>query len=147
MTYKILHKTNAEMLESPVTRDGVDSEILLAPSHKEMSKLITLLSENRDYADVKLKKKRYVKPEDAVSLSAFRTSGFFDLQSAKEVLAPRQLEVFQNAVDYGYYEVPKKISIEELSEKLGTSPSTVAEHLRKAESKLLPILMKVLQKL
>ncbi len=147
MTYKILHKTNVEMLESPVTKDGVDSEILMAPSHKEMSELITLLSEDKDYADVKLKKKRYIQPEDAVSLSAFRTSGFFDLQSAKEILAPRQLEVFQKAVDYGYYDVPKRISIGELSEKLDASPSTVAEHLRKAESKLLPLLMKVLQKM
>lgn len=147
MTFKILHESDVKVLESPTTRNAVDSEILLAPSDKEMREVITRFSEHKDYADVKLKKKRYIEPKDAVSLSAFRTSGFFDLQSAKEILAPKQIEVFQKAVDYGYYEVPKKISIEELAEKLGLSPSTVAEHLRKAESKLLPIFMKVLQKM
>lgn len=147
MTFKILHEANVSVLESPITRNAVDSEVLLAPSDKEMHEAITRFSEHKDYADVKLKKKRYISPEDAVSLSAFRTSGFFDLQSAKEILAPKQIEVFQKAVDYGYYEVPKKISIEELAEKLGTSPSTVAEHLRKAEAKLLPIFMKVLKKM
>ena len=37
MTYKILHQTNVALLESPVTSDGTDSEILLAKSHKAMS--------------------------------------------------------------------------------------------------------------
>lgn len=147
MTYKILHQTNVKMLESPVTRDGVDSEILLAPSHKEMSELIKLLSEDKDYADVKLKKKKNLEPDDSASLNVFRTTGFFDLQSAKALLSPKQLEVFQKALDYGYYDVPKKISIEELAEKLGSSPSTVAEHLRKAESKMVPIFWKVMKKL
>ncbi len=147
MTYRILHQTNVKMLESPVTKDGVDSEILLAPSHKEMSELIKRLSEDKDYADVKLKKKRYLKKEDSPSLNVFRTSGFFDLQSAKELLTSKQLEVFQLACDYGYYEVPKKISIEELAEKLDLSPSTLAEHLRKAEAKLLPVFWNVIRKL
>ncbi|NYZ74285.1 helix-turn-helix domain-containing protein [Candidatus Micrarchaeota archaeon] len=147
MTYKILHQTKVELLESPVTKSGVDSEILMAPSHKEMSDLITRMSEHKDYADVKLKKKRYLDAKDAISLSVFRTSGFFDLQSAKHLIAPKQAETFQKALDYGYYDIPKKISIEELAEKLGLSPSTVAEHLRKAEAKLLPIFWKVLKKL
>lgn len=147
MTYKILHQTNVKMLESPVTRAGVDSEILMAPSDKEMRDLISKLSEHKDYADVKLKKKKYLNPEDAVSLSAFRTSGFFDLQSAKQLITPKQLEIFQLACDYGYYDVPKKISIEELAQKTGLSPSTLAEHLRKAEAKLLPIFWKVMRKM
>ncbi len=147
MTYKLLHHTNVKMLESPVTRAGVDSEILMAPSDKEMRELITRFSEHKDYADVKLKKKKYLNPEDAVSLSAFRTSGFFDLQSAKQLITPKQLEIFQLACDYGYYDIPKKISIEELAEKTGLSPSTLAEHLRKAEAKLLPVFWKVMKKL
>ena len=147
MTYKILHQTNVKLLESPVTKGGLDSEILLAPSHKDMANLMSIWKEQKDYNDVRLKRKRYLKPEDARSLGMFRTSGFFDLQSAKELVTPKQLEIFQLACDYGYYDTPKKISIEELAERTGLSPSTLAEHLRKAESKLLPILWKVLRKL
>ena len=146
MTYNILHKTNVTLLESPITRNGIDSEILLAPSHKAMDELLSRWKEQRGYHDVKLKKKKYMKPEDSTSLNAFRTSGFFDLKSAKELLTGKQLDIFQLACDYGYYDTPKKISIEELAERLDSSPSTVAEHLRKAEAKLLPLLMKVIRK-
>ena len=147
MTYKILHQTNVKLLEAPVTKGGMDSEILLAPSHKEMADLLSLWKEQKDYNEVKLKRKRNLKPEDVKSLSMFRTTGFFDLQSAKELVTPKQLEIFQLACDYGYYDTPKKISIEELADRTGLSPSTLAEHLRKAESKLLPIFWKVLRKL
>jgi predicted DNA binding protein len=55
------------------------------------------------------------------------------------------MEVFDLACRYGYYEEPKKISIEELAAKLGISPSTCAELLRKAERKLLPVLSDILR--
>lgn len=147
MTYKILHQTNVKLLESPVTRGGLDSEILLAPSHKEMHDLLSIWNEQKDYNDVRLRRKRNLRPEDAKSLSMFRTTGFFDLQSAKELITPKQLEIFQLACDYGYYDTPKKISLEQLAERTGIAPSTLAEHLRKAEAKLLPVFWKVLRKL
>lgn len=147
MTYKILHKSNVTLLESPVTRDGVDSEILLAKSHKDMDDLLSKWKGRKDYNEVKLKKKKYVKPEDVESINMFKTSGFFDLKSAKELLTEKQLEIFKLACQYGYYEIPKKVTIEQLAERTGISASTLAEHLRKAETKLLPILWKVLRKM
>jgi predicted DNA binding protein len=147
MTYNILHKTNVTLLESPLTSDGTDSEVLLADSHKSMDELLSLWEEREDYIEVKLKKKKYVNQEEVKGLNSFSTSGFFDLQSAKKLLSTKQLEVFRLACDYGYYEMPKKITIEQLAERTGISPSTLAEHLRKAETKLLPILGRVLQKI
>jgi len=146
MTYKILHQTNVTLLESPITTNGTDSEILLAESHKAMDELLGRWKEQDGY-EVRLKKKRYLDKEEAESLNAFGTSGFFDLKAAKELLSEKQMEVFRLACDYGYYEMPKKISINELAEKTGISSSTLAEHLRKAEMKLLPILGKVLRKI
>jgi predicted DNA binding protein len=147
MTYHILHQTDVTLLESPISTDGLDSEILLAKSNKSMDELLSRMKEQEDYSEVKLKKKRYVKPEDAKNMNVFSTSGFFDLKSAKELLSEKQLEVFKLACDYGYYEMPKKITLDQLAERTGISPSTLAEHLRKAETKLLPILGKVLKKI
>ncbi|MBU0532345.1 helix-turn-helix domain-containing protein [Candidatus Micrarchaeota archaeon] len=147
MTYKILHQTNVTLLESPVTTDGIDSEILLADSHKAMNELLSKWKDQKDYYEIKLKKKKYVKPEDAHGLNVFSTSGFFDLKAAKELLSEKQLEVFRLACDYGYYEIPKMVTIEQLAERTGIAPSTLAEHLRKAETKLLPIFWKVLKKM
>ena len=53
------------------------------------------------------------------------------------LLTDRQREVIEIAVDAGYYEIPRRLNQSELAEKLGCAPSTVDEHLRKAESKML----------
>jgi len=52
-------------------------------------------------------------------------------------LTDRQLQALVLAVENGYYRVPKKITTEEIAEKLGVPRTTYEEHLRKAESKLL----------
>lgn len=48
-------------------------------------------------------------------------------------LTDRQREVLQTAFDLGYFEVPRKVSTEEIGDALGIDPSTVAEHLQRAE--------------
>lgn len=61
-------------------------------------------------------------PEDRTVLSA---------------LTDRQRDVFRTAVDLGYYEIPRRTSLAGIADRLGCSPSTVAEHLRKAKSRVL----------
>ncbi|WP_158055927.1 helix-turn-helix domain-containing protein [Halorussus halophilus] len=52
-------------------------------------------------------------------------------------LSKRQREAVEVAVAVGYYDVPRTASHEAVAEELDCAPSTAAEHLRKAESKLL----------
>ncbi|TSD09503.1 DNA-binding protein [Haloglomus irregulare] len=56
-------------------------------------------------------------------------------------LTDRQLEVFRTAVDLGYYEIPRCATHEDIADDLGCAPSTVDEHLRKAESRVLSTLV------
>ncbi len=42
-----------------------------------------------------------------------------------------------NAVDAGYFDVPKRTSMDRMSAKEGTAESTIQKHLSKAESKVL----------
>lgn len=51
-------------------------------------------------------------------------------------LTERQLEVFETAVEEGYYEVPRRATHKDIADNLGCAPSTVDEHLRKAESRV-----------
>ncbi|WP_435064191.1 helix-turn-helix domain-containing protein [Halobaculum sp. EA56] len=52
-------------------------------------------------------------------------------------LTDRQREVVAAALDRGYFEWPREITSEELAEEMDISRTTMLEHLRKAESKLL----------
>lgn len=55
----------------------------------------------------------------------------------KDLLTPKQREILSPSLKYGYYEFPKKINLNELSRKIGVSPSTLCVHLQKIESKIL----------
>jgi predicted DNA binding protein len=54
-----------------------------------------------------------------------------------DTLTAAQREVFEHAREVGYYEWPRGTSTRELADDLGISKTTLLEHLRKAESKLL----------
>ena len=56
---------------------------------------------------------------------------------ARTLLSERQREAIETAVDVGYYDVPREGSHEAIATRMGCASSTAAEHLRKAESKIL----------
>lgn len=55
----------------------------------------------------------------------------------KEILTPKQKEILTPSLKHGYYDFPKRISLNNLSKKIGVSPSTLCVHLQKIESKIL----------
>jgi predicted DNA binding protein len=52
------------------------------------------------------------------------------------LLSDRQRDAIDAAVDLGYYEIPREAGHEAVADAIGCAPSTAAEHIRKAESKL-----------
>lgn len=59
----------------------------------------------------------------------------------ESLLSDRQREAADAALSLGYYEIPREASHEDVASAIGCAPSTAAEHLRKAESKLLRSLL------
>jgi predicted DNA binding protein len=90
-----------------------------------------------------------VGPHDAISgtLDEYRSSGmsprlrrissYNGPEQPLDKLTDRQQEVIQTAYDMGYYEVPRETSTEAVATELEIDPSTVAEHLQRAERNLL----------
>jgi hypothetical protein len=64
-----------------------------------------------------------------------------DREDILSILTERQHEVFETAISEGYYEIPREATHEDIANALGCAPSTVDEHLRKAESRVLSALM------
>jgi predicted DNA binding protein len=57
-------------------------------------------------------------------------------------LTKQQKKAFDLAVKYGYYSVPRRTDLKRLSKVMGVSVSTFQEHLRKAEARLIPDLLR-----
>ncbi|AUV82434.1 DNA-binding protein [Salinigranum rubrum] len=55
----------------------------------------------------------------------------------RTLLSPRQREAVKVALEVGYYDIPRQGDYAVIAERMGCAPSTAAEHLRKAESKVL----------
>ena len=53
------------------------------------------------------------------------------------LLGERQWEVVQAAVQWGYYDDPKGVSMRQMSERLGMARSTLGEHLNNAQATIM----------
>ena len=59
-------------------------------------------------------------------------------------LTKNQTKALEIAINYGYYDYPKKIKMEKLAKMMKISYSTYQAHLKKAEGKILPTIYKEL---
>jgi hypothetical protein len=65
------------------------------------------------------------------------TKATFSERDLLKVLTDKQRQIIIQAKKNGYYQYPRRINTQELSEKLGISKATTVEHLRKAEMRLM----------
>lgn len=64
------------------------------------------------------------------------TDAKFSPESPLSKLTDKQRTILLSAYNLGYYEIPRRFDSEQLAKKLNLGRSTVAEHLRKAEQRL-----------
>jgi predicted DNA binding protein len=81
-------------------------------------------------------------PAEVVSKRVYGTKSMIDtfavsLSAAFSDLTAKQADAIATALEFGYYQVPKKTTTGELALKQKVPRTTYEEHLRKAESKIL----------
>jgi predicted DNA binding protein len=72
-----------------------------------------------------------------VGLPSFTDEMLVPVESLMDGLTVKQTETMLLAIERGYFDSPARISAEEMARLTGLSRSTLMEHLRKAEGKLL----------
>lgn len=60
-----------------------------------------------------------------------------ELRELSSLLTERQQEILDTATDLGYYQVPRQATHEDIADELDLSTTTVGEHLRKIEARML----------
>jgi predicted DNA binding protein len=60
-----------------------------------------------------------------------------DIPRRIDTLSERQREIYELACEHNYYAWPREITTRELADEVGLAKTTLLEHLRKAEAKLL----------
>ena len=60
-----------------------------------------------------------------------------ELRELSSMLTDRQREILDTAAELGYYEVPRRATHQDIADELDLSTTTVGEHLRKIEARML----------
>lgn len=103
----------------------------------------SLISEDRIIVSFISSHKEMVRFVELVKAHVGKVVNMTFKQSAYEkkdllsILTDKQRETMVAAYRFGYYDIPKRISSERLSEKVSISKPTLLEHLRKAERRIL----------
>jgi DNA-binding CsgD family transcriptional regulator len=79
--------------------------------------------------------------EAGVSMELRALSDYRGSRDVLDSLTDRQYEIVRTTYEMGYYEVPRAVSIAEVAAELELDPSTVSEHLQRAERNLLTQLL------
>jgi hypothetical protein len=85
---------------------------------------------------VKLRVRRRVETPNPLNVSDFRVAGGVRV-STSTTLTPLEYLVIRRAYELGYFDWPRRCSLEQLSRDLKLSKATTLEHLRRAVRKLI----------
>lgn len=111
--------------------DGCEFFDLLLNDRDELSTAIELLSEFGSVSVERITRdfRREVMPSRA------------EWQELLSSIPPRQREFLNTAVEMGYFEIPRQVTLEELADEMGITKTTVSNHLRKAEQQLIEFVL------
>ena len=112
---KLLASSNCFMTSAKSVEDGWVEWNLISGEDSALRKFIGSLTESGCEIDL-VKTKRLTK---------------------RQILTTRQEEIIKIALQSGYYDTPKKTTINKLAKSFGVSASTLAEILQRAEKKII----------
>jgi hypothetical protein len=146
--------TNIELLYKE--KDGslvvfIEGRSCVPKPPKDIKQPKMLMTRPPDFLDVDRMKVEMIGKEDEIKKlvhyankwgdNSFKILGLTSIDAKGESLlsklTSRQRQILLTGYALGYYDVPRRISSDDLSRHLNVDKSTIVEHLRKAERKLI----------
>lgn len=114
-----------------VLENGRECFDLLLNDREELSKAVDLLGEFGGVSVDRISQdfRREVYPSRA------------EWQELLSSIPDRQRELLNRAVERGYFEIPRQVTLEELAEEMDITKTTASTHLRKAEGQVMAYLL------
>jgi DNA-binding CsgD family transcriptional regulator len=147
--------TNIELLYKE-KKDGslvvfIEGRSCVPKPPKDIKQPKMLMTRPPDFLDVDRMKVEMIGKEDEIKKlvhyankwgdNSFKILGLTSIDAKGESLlsklTSRQRQILLTGYALGYYDVPRRISSDDLSRHLNVDKSTIVEHLRKAERKLI----------
>jgi len=127
-TSPVIESNHCLELQPTIYKGGWEWYRIIAFTEKDIRRLFQQLDE---FCEVEVTSRRAIEEGSVRETLLISTASLFG------ELTNRQQEALSIAVESGYYRVPKKVTTEDIANRMGVPRTTFEEHLRKAESKLL----------
>jgi len=115
--------------------NGCECFDLLLEDRDELSDAIEIL---REFGEVHIERisqefRREITPSAA------------EWQELLSSIPDRQRELLNLALEEGYFDIPRRVTLEELAEEMGITKTTASNHLRKAEREVMEFLIRYIE--
>ena len=124
-----------------ISINGVERWTLGFPSKKQLYEYVSLVKEQDSIENIIVREV----PDDVIMTLTLLYPALIDFIVDTKELTENQLNILKIALNEGYYEWPRRINVIELSAKLGISRAAVTKVLRRAESKVLRSVLKLIK--
>jgi hypothetical protein len=128
----------------------IEGKSCVPPSPKNVKPFHVMMSKPPEFLDIDKMKvevigkqkemQRFLSYTSTLNSRPFKLTGLSTLEPRQEShlanLTGRQRQALITAYSLGYYDVPRRVSSDEVSRHLNMDKSTFVEHLRKAEKKI-----------
>lgn len=132
----VIERHNCLLIEPILYKHGYEWYRILAFRQKDVKKLFEELEK---FTNVQLVSRRTLEE------TAARESFILSPRSLLGELTKKQSHALMAAIAGGYYEIPKKLSTNDIAKSLDLPRTTYEEHLRKAESKVMKAVAPLLE--
>jgi len=123
----VVDKNSCVEIPPIVYHDGWEERRVIGFRETDYRRLFRALS---DLGPVEILQKK------ALAEKSIRDTFVISLSDMFSALTDRQLDALETALEFGYYQVPKRTTTEEIARKRRVPRTTYEEHVRKAESKI-----------